>query len=321
MAKKQNILKLPFRNTKPKESEDLGFGTRLTGDRDRLIKNGRFNVHKIGSRTWTPYQDLVEMPPKQFLLLVLAFFVAVNVVFTLAILLAGVKCLNGTTPAGFLSDFGQAFFFSVQTFTTVGYGGMYPVCLSTNLLASLIALTGILSAAIITGLLFARFSRPVASIVFSKHALITPFRDGKSFQFRLVNQRDNQLINIEVKVTMSWVEDDGKGGKARRFTRLPLEIDKVVLLSLNWNIVHPIDEDSPLFGKSPQDLQEMNTEFVVLVEAFDESFSQTVFSQTSYCDEDLLWDVRFKLMYYPDPNGSGQTILNLDAIDEVVPLG
>jgi inward rectifier potassium channel len=310
-------LNLPFRNNKLKEATDLGFGTRLTGDKDRLLKDGKFNIEKIGRKTWTPYQDLVEMSAARFSMLVVAYFGAINLVFAFLIQLAGMDCLNGAQPAGFLQNLSQAFFFCVQTFTTVGYGGLHPACFSTNLLASVIALTGIMSAAIVTGLLFARFSRPVSSLQFSRHAIIAPYRDGlTSFQFRIANCRENQLINIEAKVTMSWVEDNGQGEKVRRFARLPLEIDKVVMLSLNWNIVHPIDEKSPFAGKTPEDVARMNVEVIILIEAFDESFSQTVFAQHSYCDEDLLWNVRFNPMYYPGENG--RTVLDLDAIDSVV---
>ena len=137
----------------------------------------------------------------------------------------------------------------------------------------------------------------------------------KGFMFRIANRRDNQVINLEAKVSMSWVEDDGFNKKRRRFARLPLEIEKVVMLPLNWTIVHPIDKDSPLFGKTAKDLERMNMEVIVLIEGFDETYSQTVHASGSYCDEELLWNVKFKPMYYPGKNL--QTVLDLDTIDEV----
>lgn len=315
-------LRFQKKNEKLKEADDLGFGTRITGDRDRLIdKDGNFNVIKKGRHGWTLYQDLVEMRWGKFLLGILLFFMAVNILFALLLTAVGVECLNGMQDGGWLANFGQAWFFSVQTFTTVGYGTISPACISTNFIAALIAFTGLLSAALATGLLFARFSKPKSQLLFSKNAIIAPYRDGgMSFQFRIANRRLNRLINLEAKVTMSWVEVGPDGTRVRRFAKLPLEREKVVMLPLNWNIVHPIDAESPLFGKTPEDLQKMNLEVIVLIEAFDETFSQTIFANCSYCDEEFIWNVRFKPMYYPDPDGSDKTILDLEAIDEVVAI-
>lgn len=315
-------IKNPFRNSKIKETDDLGFGNRITGDRDRLIaKDGNFNVERVGQRAWSPYQDLVEMAWGRFFAVVVTFFVVVNIVFALLLNWIGMDCLSGVKMGTWLENFEQAWFFSVQTFTTVGYGSISPSCVSTNFVAASIALVGLMSAALATGLLFVRFSKPKSQLVFSKNAIITPYREGLSFQFRLANRRNSRLINLDVKLTMSWVDTNPDGTKQRRFSRLKLEREKVVMLPLNWNIVHPIDEESPFFERSPEDLKEMNVEVIVLVEAFDESFSQTIFANSSYCDEEFLYGVKWKPMYYPDPNGSGKTVLDLSAIDEVINLG
>lgn len=309
----------PFRNSKIKDTDDLGFGNRITGERDRLIaKDGNFNVKRIGLKNWTPYQDLVEMTWTRFFLIVVLFFIIVNLLFALALTAIGFDCLTGVQQGTWFENFEQAWFFSVQTFTTVGYGSISPSCISTNFVAAFIALVGLMSAALATGLLFVRFSRPTSQLVFSKNALITPYRDGLSFQFRIANMRHSRLINLDVKLTMSWVETKDDGTKTRRFSRLALEREKVVMLPLNWNIVHPIDEESPFWQRSQADLQEMNVEVIVLIEAFDESFAQTIFSNYSYCDEEFLFGVKFKPMYQPDPAGSGRTILDLSLIDEVV---
>ncbi len=315
-------IKNPFRNSKIKETDDLGFGNRITGDRDRLIaKDGSFNVERVGQRAWSPYQDLVEMTWGRFFTVVVTFFVVVNILFALLLNWIGMECLSGVKMGTWLENFEQAWFFSVQTFTTVGYGSISPSCVSTNFVAASIALVGLMSAALATGLLFVRFSKPKSQLVFSKNAIITPYREGLSFQFRLANRRNSRLINLDVKLTMSWVDTNPDGTKQRRFSRLKLEREKVVMLPLNWNIVHPIDEESPFFERSPEDLKEMNVEVIVLVEAFDESFSQTIFANGSYCDEEFLFGVKWKPMYYPDPNGSGKTVLDLSAIDEVIYLG
>lgn len=308
-----------FRNNKVKEADDLGFGNRITGERDRLIaKDGNFNVVRIGLKNWTPYQDLVEMTWGRFFFVVVTFFVLVNLLFALVLTVIGFDCLTGVNKGTWLENFEQAWFFSVQTFTTVGYGSISPSCISTNFVAAFIALVGLMSAALATGLLFVRFSKPTSQLIFSKNAIITPYRDGLSFQFRIANKRHSRLINLDVKLTMSWVETKEDGSKTRRFSRLKLERDTVVMLPLNWNIVHPIDEESPFWQRTPEDLKEMNVEVIVLIEAFDESFAQTIFANGSYCDEEFLYGVKFKPMYQPDPEGSGKTILDLSLIDEVV---
>jgi inward rectifier potassium channel len=309
----------PFRQKKLKEAEDLGFGTRITGDKERLIKNGKFNIERVGRQAWTPYQDLVEMSWVRFFLVILVYFVILNSFFACILTLIGAECLNGVEPGSIWKEFGHAWFFSVQTFTTVGYGAISPACWSSNLVAATIALIGLMSFALATGLFFARFAKPKAQIIFSKNAIITPYMDGlDSFQFRIANGRNNQIINVEAKVTMSWVEEKPDGTRLRRFFRLPLELDKVVMLPLNWNLVHAIDENSPLWGKTAADLEKMTLEVIVLIEGFDESFSQTVYAQNSYCDEELLWNVRFSSMYYPGENG--KTVLDLDVIDKVIPV-
>ncbi|MCU0346342.1 MAG: ion channel [Saprospiraceae bacterium] len=312
----------PFRNNKVKETDDLGFGTRITGDRDRLIaKDGSYNVLRVGNWSWSPYQDLVEMPWSKFFLVVIAYFVASNLFFAVLLNLVGIDCLSGVKHGTWLENFQQAWFFSVQTFTTVGYGSISPSCISTNFVAAAIALFGLMSAALATGLLFVRFSKPTSQLVFSKNAIITPYQGGLSFQFRVANKRNSRLINLDVKLTMSWVDTNPDGTRQRRFSRLKLERDKVVMLPLNWNIVHPIDEESPFWERTPADLQEMNVEVIVLIEAFDESFSQIIFANGSYCDEEILYGVKWKPMYHADPSGSGKTVLELGLIDEVVSIG
>lgn len=312
----------PFRrNRHIKETDDLGFGVRIIGEKERLIgKDGSYNVERVGGKAWSPYQDLVEMTWRRFFGVVVTFFVVVNIVFAFILTGIGIDCLSGVRQGSWLENFEQAWFFSVQTFTTVGYGSISPSCISTNFVAAAIALVGLMSAALATGLLFVRFSKPTSQLVFSKNAIITPYRDGHSFQFRIANKRSSRLINLDVKLTASWVETNDQGVKGRKFARLKLERDKVVMLPLNWNIVHPIDEESPFWERTPEDLKEMNVEVIVLIEAFDETFSQTIFANGSYCDEEFLYDVKWKPMYYPDPEGSGKTILDLGAIDEVVTL-
>ena len=173
-----------------------------------------------------------------------------------------------------------------------------------------------MSFALATGLFFARFSKPEAQIIYSKNALITPFKKGTAFQFRIANLRNNKIINLEAKVNMTWVEEID-GLKRRRFSSLNLERDKIFLFPLNWTIVHSISKESPLYGKSMTELSKMQTEFLILVEGYDETFAQIVHTNNSYTWDEIIWDVRFETMYRPE---KGKTFLELDKIHHFVPI-
>ncbi|MEO1627634.1 MAG: ion channel, partial [Bacteroidota bacterium] len=228
--------------------------------------------------------------------------------------LSGVENLRGVEMDGPLPAFWEAFFFSIQSFTTVGYGAISPTGLWTNVIAALDALTGLLAFAIATGLIFARFSKPRARILFSQHALIAPYHGMESFQFRIVNMRSNKIIDLSARVTMTWLERQPDGRKRRQFAALPLERDQVFLFPLNWTIVHPIDEKSPLWGKTAQDLERMGVEFLILLKGHDETYNQIVHSSSSYISEEIVWNARFQPMYYQHENG---TTLEIDKIDDI----
>ncbi len=300
-----------------KEAEDLGFGTKITGENYRLMeKDGKYNVQTIGSKGRTLYLDLVEMTWVRFFGTVVLFFVSVNGLFALLLLLTGPECLSGVEDNGLLMNFAEAWFFSVQTLTTVGYGSVSPACISSNIVASIIALTGLLTFALVTGLFFARFSKPKAQFLFSNNALIAPYKKtGTGFMFRMANKRDNHIINLEAKVVVSWVGTDEKGMKVRRFATLELELDKVSMLPLSWTVVHPINEKSPLFGLGKKEMAQRKIEVIVLMNGYDETFSQEVHANFSYTAEEILCGYKFNMMYFPGP--SGKTILDLDKINEM----
>lgn len=307
----------PERKKKLKEADNLGFGTRITGQGTRILNaDGTFNVKTIGGRGNSLYQDLVEMTWGRFFLLVAVVFTLVNAIFAIMFLLTGMECLSGTQGSGILENFAEAWFFSVQTLTTVGYGAVSPVCFSSNLIASFIALTGLVTFALITGLFFARFSKPVAQFRFSEHAIIGPYRpDMDGLMFRMANRRDNRVINVEAKLVMSWVEHQPGGEERRRFSQLELEIDRVAMLALSWTIVHPITEDSPLFKKGKKELDEMQVEIFTLISAHDDSFAQEVHGNRSYSAEEIKCGFKFLRMYYPGDNG--KTILDMRKINEM----
>ena len=299
-------------------SNDLGFGDKLNNKGQRLInRDGSYNVTRSGRSAWTPYQDLVEMNWSTFILIVLLFYIAVNAVFAIGFVLIGVETLSGIKTINFIEDFANAFFFSVQTFTTVGYGSISPIGTSANLLASLDALVGLMALALATGLFFARFAKPKALIAFSDFAIIAPYQNGLSLQFRIANRRDNKVINLKAYVNLTWMEKSEDGQPIRRFAPLSLERSEVFLFPLNWTIVHPINEDSPISGKSYKQIIAMEAEILVLLEGYDETYAQVIYSNGSYLSKGLKCGVKFAPMYYYDDE-KNTTILELDKISEVI---
>jgi inward rectifier potassium channel len=293
------------------EDNDLGFGTKISTGGGRLInRDGSFNVERRGLFAWTPYQSLVEMHWSSFFLLTGALFILINAIFGGLFYLCGVEAFSGLETGTAWWEYLQLFFFSVQTFTTVGYGSISPQGLTANSIATADAFFGLLAFAVATGLLFARFSKPKAQILFSKQALIAPYQGGWSFQFRIANLRNNNIINLEAKVNMTWLEDH-QGTRVRRFKPLVLERNKVSLFPLNWTIVHPIDTESPFCNKSPEDLEEMEAEILILISGYDDSFAQNIHDNGSYLAREIVWQAKFVNMYHPE---NGKTILDLNKI-------
>lgn len=280
------------------ESSDLGFGSVVSNQPQlRLLnRDGSFNVVRPRSqrlRNFSGYHRLLTISWPRFFLLVLLVYVGINVVFAEAYYLLGPQALVGNIQT---SNFVRAFFFSIHSFATIGYGNIVPVGVMANLLVAFEALVGLVGLAVITGMVFARFSRPVADIVFSRNAVVAPYRDITGFEFRVVNARENQLIELHATVVFSRFEK-ADGRFLRIFTPLPLERESVSFFPLNWTVVHPIDEQSPLFGWTEERLIESNAEFLILLTAIDETFAQTVHSRSSYSADEVLWNARFAPMY------------------------
>jgi len=304
------------------EENDLGFGTKLTDDANRLLNpDGSFNVERHGQRILTPYEELVEMSWRRFFLFVLVFFVSVNLLFGLIFVFVGIENLSGVPQGNFFENLANGFFFSVQTFTTVGYGSISPLGFWANLWASFCALVGLMSLALATGLFFARFSKPKARIIFSERAIISPYRNTEflSLQFRIANQRNNHILDIRARMIMSYIHQEG-GKRQRRFRALPLEREQIYFFPLNWTIVHIIDKNSPLYGKTLEDIQAMKAEFLILIEGYDETFANTVHTNSSYTCEEVDWGMRFEPMYFPNPE-RGKTVLELEKIGATIDVG
>ncbi len=276
---------------------DLGFGSRVSQtSQERLLnRDGSFNVHRTGlsfSQSLNLYHSLLTMSWTKFHVMMFVGFFVINGLFAVVYLLCGPAALDGVVRGSFIERFPETFFFSVQTFTTVGYGHITPASFDTNLIATLDAFVGLFSFAFATGLLFARFSRPTAKIIYSKSAIIAPYRNGKGFMFRIANQRKSQLIELHVRLMMTLKRRNGDS-VTREYHQLELERDSVVFFPLHWTIVHPITPESRLYGMTKQEMQETEAEFLILLTATDDTFSQTVHSRSSYRYDELIWDVRF----------------------------
>ena len=274
------------------EYQDLGFGSVLSAESSRLLnRDGSFNVVRQGLhplRSLSVYHYLLTVSWTKFILWMCAAYVAANALFAVGYVLCGPGALEGTDGLGTGAHYLTAFFFSVETLATIGYGHVRPNGLAANVLISVEALLGLLGFALASGLVFARFSRPVAWIIYSRNAVIAPYRGGAGFMFRIVNGRSNQLIEVNAKVSVALGLDG-----ARRFHDLPLERDKVVLFPLSWTIVHPIDESSPLWGIAERELHDLDAEFFITLQAVDETFAQQVYSRTSYRPAEIVWGAKF----------------------------
>ena len=293
----------PRRTAEEQERDrDLGFGAVVGREsRQRLLnRDGSFNVARSGLGllgSLAPYQQLLTVSWPGFLGLVSVVYLAINVLFAAAYLVVGPSALLGPGAEMLGGEFGRAFFFSVQTFATIGYGQIGPNGMAANVLVTIEALVGLMFQALATGLLFARFSRPTASILFSHRAVIAPYNDGLSFQFRIANRRRNEILQLEAQVLYSAMHPDGRGGHVRRYLPLALERNRVTFFPLAWTIVHPIDAESPFAGKTAEALVADEVEILVLLSGIDETFAQTVHARSSYRVDEIVWHARFTSIF------------------------
>lgn len=283
---------------------DLGFGVRVAGNsRKRLLnRDGTFNVHRSGQdagHRLAPYHALLSMGWPRFLALLVGCYAVANVIFAVAYVACGPAALFGPSFAdvsGAAATFLRAFFFSVETFGTIGYGHVAPASLAANIVMTVESIFGLLSVALTAGIVFARFSRPTAAMVYSRYAVVAPYQGGHAFMFRCANERSNQLIEARARLIYSRIELRN-GERVREFSVLPLEYERVAFLALSWTIVHPITRTSPLYGRTARDLINNESEFLVLLSAVDETFSQSVHSRTSYRGDEIVWNARFRPMF------------------------
>jgi inward rectifier potassium channel len=300
--------------------DDLGFGSQPVIKSQPLInKDGTANVKRRGLNlfnTSNNYHTLITMGWTKFWLLVLCGYLVINIIFACIYFMLGAGSLDGSSAGDHtaIGHFFDAFFFSAQTISTVGYGHISPMGMAANSIAALESMLGLLAFALATGLLYGRFSRPSAQIAYSKNILVAPYMEtGRGVMFRLANLRKNILIDLEIEIIFSFNEIvDGKA--MRRFYPLEVERRKVSILTLNWTIVHPLDEHSPLIDMTMDDLEKSEAGFAILLRAFDDTFSQTVHSRTSYQFDEVVWGAKFKPVF--DRDEAGRIVLDLGRISD-----
>lgn len=302
-----------------KPSFDPGLTQRFDRPLRRIInKDGSFNVRRSGTtwRDFHPYLHLINMRWPAFLSALFAGYLLANTLFAAAYFWLTPGQLQGADAADPLHRFWNDFFFSAHTLTTVGYGNIAPAGLGANLLASFEGLVGVLGFAVATGLLYGRVSRPSARVGFSGNAVIAPYQDGSSLQFRVVNRRANSLVELEARVLLMTVERNGVESR-RSYSVLNLERDRVLFLPLTWTIVHPIDSNSPLWAKTAADLDRLQAEVLILLKGYDDTFNQTVIARHSYRHDELRWDSRFAPAFFVDTEGD--LVLELPKVGELAP--
>lgn len=302
-----------------KPSFDPGFTQVYRGELHRIINpDGEFNVRRDGAtwRDFHPYLFMLNTPWPVFATLIFAGYVLVNLIFACVYIEVGIEHLQGIDARTAVGRFLGAFFFSAQTFTTVGYGRISPDGTLANLVAAVEALLGLMALAIATGLLFGRFSRPAARLAFSKQMVVAPYQSGTSLQFRIANRRSNNLMEIDARVLLMSVEPS-EDGLLRKYKPLALERASVQFLPLTWTVVHPIDESSPLWGRTADDLTRHHAEFLISIRAFDDTFFQTVYVRHSYRYDELVWGARFAPAFQVD--SKGVMVLDLGRLSETAP--
>lgn len=300
-----------------KQNNDTGFGVG-SGNGQRFVnRDGSFNVRLAGGSPWnrfSVYNQLLSMSATKFVVIIVLFFLLLNVCFTTIYVILGKHQFIGIEGHDFVSVLTELFFFSTQTFTTVGYGRINPVGMAANIVAALEALSGLMSFSLMTGLLYGRFARPRAHLLFSNCAVVAPYRGITGLMFRFVSRKEaHALTDLTVKVNLGMMVMDN-GQPVFKFFDLDLERNRVDSLPMNFTVVHPITDKSPLWNMNAEDLATADVELYILVRAYDDVYNSIVQQRTSYIFSEIKYGEKFVPMYHEQPDGS-TTIVELDKIN------
>ncbi|HQW11801.1 MAG TPA: ion channel [Saprospiraceae bacterium] len=308
-------------NINRKTVENTGLNSVVSNKFGRFVnKDGTANIQFVNKTIFqrhSVYHYLINIPGWKFIFFIFAYYAIINFIFALIYYWFCLDHLAGLIQGSPLENFEEAYFFSSQTLTTVGYGRVSPVGLPTNTIASTEALIGILTLALVTGLLYGRFVKPRAYIRFTKQAVIAPFKEGRGLMFRLAPIKGATLSEVEVKITGSlMLEENGK--RVNKYVDLPLQFNTLTTLYLTWTVVHPINEDSPIHGMTLEELDKAEFEMIVFVKAFDEDFSNTVIARTSYHVDEITNGAKF-IPVYIDSAELQTTVVDMTKFDSFNP--
>ncbi len=300
------------------KSEDLGLDRSVEKGRQRTINDdGSYNMQRLTGNlfgNFNPYHWVITTSWLNYWLVVFTFYGVMNVLFATIYFSIGVEQLSGIHSENAITAWLYCFFFSAQSFTTVGYGGIHPIGVFANFMATIEAFIGLMTFALATGTLYGRFSKPVSCIKYSKEILIAPYKNGTGLQFMVANQLETTLMEMEAKVNMSWSDVDEQGKPLRRFQQVKLEYDKIAMFPTSWIVNHPIDEESALFGKTMEEIKSLDFEIFVLLKGFDDVFSQTIYSRHSFMSDRFVWGAKFRRPFHVDANG--KLIMDLRKVGE-----
>lgn len=286
-----------FKRLKQKGNE-FGFGNNTIGKNHRILnKDGTFNVNLRGLSIldrFSFFHWMINTQWSTFLLFVFMGFFISNTIFScIYFFVLGDAQFHGVEMTSSLSKYFELFFFSSQTFATVGYGRINPATNLASFVAAIDAFTGVLYIAIVTGLLYGRFSRPIPKVMFSEKGVVAPYKNGLAVMFRLANKLNHQLQNAEVRLIATLIVDvDGHTG--RQYYELELERKEIIFLASSWTIVHPIDEKSPFYQMTKEEFELSEPEFMMQLKVYDQSYSQDTFTNTSYRKEEIVWNAKFE---------------------------
>lgn len=305
-------------NPHSKQNNDTGFAGNNNEVGGRFInKDGSYNLVKEGMpfiKRFSLFHDMLNLPLWKFIMVIFLFFVAINFLFTIFYFIAGPQQLEGLVTGSYWRMFREIFYFSTQTFTTVGYGHVNPVGDGANIVSGIESLTGLLSLAIATGLIYGRFSKPQSYLLFSDHALISPFKESTALMFRFAAFKDKHaLTDVEIRVNTGMLVLENEKSAYKYFT-LNLERTRVESMPMSWTVVHQIDENSPIYGLNEEDMKNADVELYVTLRGFDDVFSNYVQQRTSYTFNEILFRRKFVPMYRESDDGK-TTILELHKLN------
>lgn len=285
---------------------DPGFGTTASSKHARLVnREGLMNVRRTRERFDVSdiYHRALIMSWTKFLVMTVALYTVVNIIFAFAYLLVGIENIKGAVPGSWIHNFGEAMFLSAQTLTTVGYGVLSPGTPLMSSIAAIESMAGLLIFGIFTGLAFGRFSRMRPRFVYSKNILLAPYKNGvNALMVRFANERNGAIMDATATM-MLVLEYHDEDRLKRQFYDLSLEISSVRTLALSWTLVHPVTMESPIYALSKQDLEHVHAEVIVVIHAYDDTVGQPFYARYSWSAKDVLSGHRFAPMFFDTADG------------------